>query len=194
MYRVIGYWTVYCTQSGGSIFFQNTKVTCTGGCLYFPLKHKSAMYTFVQQRGGGGSRRDPNHKSMYKCAYMYLHLSLSPPPPPPRYYWTFYKYFQYNLIILIRVNKVFTFYHISKMKIPASFKSQKWRVSKVSQICTIFKFILSKLLSRRWQAPGAVKKEEKKSEKKSCQFLYMFLSLQSKKPNLRRRLNHVPIN
>ena len=53
-----------------------------GGCLYFPLKHKSAMYTFVQQRGGG-SRRDPNHKSMYKCAYMYVHLSLSPPPPPP---------------------------------------------------------------------------------------------------------------
>ena len=38
------------------------------------------MYTFVQQRGGG-SRRDPNHKSMYKCAYMYVHLSLSPPPP-----------------------------------------------------------------------------------------------------------------
>ena len=39
------------------------------------------MYTFVQQRGGGGgSRRDPNHKSMYKCAYMYVHLSLSPPP------------------------------------------------------------------------------------------------------------------
>ena len=54
-----------------------------GGCLYFPLKHKSAMYTFVQQRGGG-SRRDPNHKSMYKCAYMYVHLSLSTPPPPPR--------------------------------------------------------------------------------------------------------------
>ena len=36
------------------------------------------MYTFVQQRGGG-SRRDPNHKSMYKCAYIYVHLSLSPP-------------------------------------------------------------------------------------------------------------------
>ena len=55
-----------------------------GGCLYFPLKHKSAMYTFVQQRGGG-SRRDPNHKSMYKCAYMYVHLSLSPPPTDSRY-------------------------------------------------------------------------------------------------------------
>ena len=90
-YRVLGYWTVYCTQSGGSIFFKNTKVTCIllynlggGGCLYFPLKHKSAMYTFVHQRGGG-SRRDPNHKSMYKCAYMYVHLSLSPPPPATIY-------------------------------------------------------------------------------------------------------------
>ena len=43
------------------------------------------MYTFVQQRGGG-SRRDPNHKSMYKCAYMYVHLSLSTPPPPGNIY------------------------------------------------------------------------------------------------------------
>ena len=64
-------------------------------------KHKSNMYTFVQPRGVsifspktqkchvyfcttkvGGARRDPNHKSMYKCAYMYVHLLLSPPPPP----------------------------------------------------------------------------------------------------------------
>ena len=36
MYRVLGYWTVYCTQSGGSIIFS---------------KHKSNMYTFVQPRG-----------------------------------------------------------------------------------------------------------------------------------------------
>ena len=70
-----------------------------GGSIFFS-KHKSNMYTFVQPRGvsifppktqkchvyfcttkrGGGSRRDPNHKSMYKCAYMYVHLSLSPPP------------------------------------------------------------------------------------------------------------------
>ena len=78
MYRVLGYWTVYCTQSGGVHIF---------------LKHKSNMYTFVQPRGvsifspktqkchvyfcttnakggGGGSRRDPNHKSMYKCAFV----------------------------------------------------------------------------------------------------------------------------
>ena len=87
MYWVLGYWTVYCTQSGGVHIFS---------------KHKSKMYTFVQPWGvsifspktqkchvyfcttkGGGSRRDPNHKSMYKCAYMYLHLSFSPPPPPP---------------------------------------------------------------------------------------------------------------
>ena len=32
------------------------------------------MYTFVQQGGGG-----PPRKSMYNCAYMYVHLSLSPP-------------------------------------------------------------------------------------------------------------------
>ena len=61
------------------IFMPKSQLGGGGGCLYFPLKHKSAMYTFVQQRGGG-SRRDPNHKSMYKCAYMYVHLSLSPPP------------------------------------------------------------------------------------------------------------------
>ena len=42
--------------------------------------------------------------------------------------------------------------------------------------------------SRRWQAPGAVKKR-KKSEKKIVP-----VSTQSKKPDLRRRLNHVPIN
>ena len=60
--------------------------------------------------------------------------------------------------------------------------------------------------SRRWQAPEAVekrKKNPKKNQKKivpvpiyvfvdSC--LYMFLTTQSKKPNLRRRLNHIPIN
>ena len=36
MYRVLGYWTVYCTQSGGVHIFS---------------KHKSNMYTFVQPRG-----------------------------------------------------------------------------------------------------------------------------------------------
>ena len=55
MYRVLGYGTVYCTQPGESIFFQNTKVTCIllynlGGVAIFPLKHKSAMYT---PKGGG---------------------------------------------------------------------------------------------------------------------------------------------
>ena len=37
MYRVLGYGTVYCTQSGGVHIFS---------------KHKSNMYTFVQPRGG----------------------------------------------------------------------------------------------------------------------------------------------
>ena len=67
------------SQLGGVLYIFPPGPRGGGGCLYFPLKHKSAMYTFVQQRGGG-SRRDPNHKSMYKCAYMYVHLSLSPPP------------------------------------------------------------------------------------------------------------------
>ena len=53
----MGLFTVH--NQGGSIFFQNAKVTCIllynlWGFLYFPLKHKSAMYTFLQQRGGGG--------------------------------------------------------------------------------------------------------------------------------------------
>ena len=61
MYRVLGYWSVYCTQSGGVHIFSKHKSNMYtfvqprgggGGCLYFPLKHKSAMYTFVQQRGG----------------------------------------------------------------------------------------------------------------------------------------------
>ena len=71
-----------------------------GGGVHIFSKHKTNIYTFVQPRGvsifspktqkchvyfcttkggGDGSRRDPNHKSMYKCAYMYVHLSLSPP-------------------------------------------------------------------------------------------------------------------
>ena len=54
----MGLFTVH-NQGGGSIFFQNAKVTCIllynlWGCLYFPLKHKSAMYTFYNKGGGGG--------------------------------------------------------------------------------------------------------------------------------------------
>ena len=53
----MGLFTVH--NQGGSIFFQNAKVTCIllynlWGCLYFPLKHKSAMYTFYNKGGGGG--------------------------------------------------------------------------------------------------------------------------------------------
>ena len=42
MHRVLGYWTVYCTQSGGSIFFKNTKVTCL------------LLYNLGGGGGGGG--------------------------------------------------------------------------------------------------------------------------------------------
>ena len=47
--------------------------------------------------------------------------------------------------------------------------------------------------------PGQWKKEEEKKpnrekSERSCQCLYTFLTTQSKKPNLRRRLNHVFIN
>ena len=54
MYRVLGYGTVYCTQSGGPHIFSKHKSNMytfvqPRGCLYFPLKHKSAMYTFVQE-------------------------------------------------------------------------------------------------------------------------------------------------
>ena len=87
MYRVLGYWTVYCTQSGGVHIFSKHKSNMytfvkPRGVSIFPLKHKSAnVYFCTTKGGGGGSRREPNHKSMYKCAYMYVHLSLSPPPP-----------------------------------------------------------------------------------------------------------------
>ena len=54
-----------------------------GGVSIFSPKPQKCHVYFCTTKGGGGSRRDPNHKSMYKCAYMYVHLSLSPPPPPP---------------------------------------------------------------------------------------------------------------
>ena len=67
------------TIRGGSIFFQNmcTFVQPRGVSLFPPKTQKRHVY-FCSTKGGG-SRRDPNHKSMYKCAYMYVHLSLSPP-------------------------------------------------------------------------------------------------------------------
>ena len=42
-----------------------------GGCLYFPLKHKSAMYTFVQQRGGGWVPKGPKSQ---KYVQMCIHV------------------------------------------------------------------------------------------------------------------------
>ena len=72
------------TIRGGPYFFQNIKVTCIllynlGGVSIFSPKTQKCHVYFCTTKGGGGSRRDPNHKSMYKCAYMYVHLSLSPP-------------------------------------------------------------------------------------------------------------------
>ena len=73
-------------NQGGVHIFQNTKVTCIllfnlggGGVSIFSPKTQKCHVYFCTTKGGG-SRRDPNHKSMYKCAYMYVHLSLSPPP------------------------------------------------------------------------------------------------------------------
>ena len=70
-----------------------------------------------------------------------------------------------------------------------------------NMVLVLYNLIMTFNISRRWQAPGAVKKEGKKSpiakhpnNLASAYCLYMFLTVQSKKPNLRRRLNHVPIN
>ena len=53
-----------------------------GGCLYFPLKRKSAMYTFVQQRGPGvgpeGTQITKVCTNVHTCMYI-CHLA-----PPPR--------------------------------------------------------------------------------------------------------------
>ena len=82
MYRVLDYWTVYCTQSGRVHIFS---------------KHKSNMYTFVQPRGGvyispktqkchyilmynkgGGTQITKVCTNVHTCMYN-VHLSLSPP-------------------------------------------------------------------------------------------------------------------
>ena len=89
MYRVLGYWTVYCTQSGGVHIFS---------------KHKSNMYTFVQPRGGVSIFSPKTQKyhvyfcttkggvgpegtqitkvctNVHTCMYI---CHLAPPPPPP---------------------------------------------------------------------------------------------------------------
>ena len=55
-------------------------------------------------------------------------------------------------------------------------------------------YIIYKSAGKR---PGSEKKEKKANLPKykgSCQCLYKFLTTQSKKSNLRRGLNHVPIN
>ena len=70
----MGLFTVH--NQGGQYFFKHTKVTCIllynlGGCLYFPLKHKSAMYNFVQQRGGGWVPKGPKSQ---KYVQMCIHV------------------------------------------------------------------------------------------------------------------------
>ena len=93
MYRVLGYWTVYCTQSGGGVHIFS--------------KHKSNMYTFVKPRGvsifspktqkcqclllynKGGVGPEGNQitkvcTNVHTCMYI-CHLA----PPPPRYRSTF---------------------------------------------------------------------------------------------------------
>ena len=51
------------------------------GCLYFPLKHKSAMYTFVQQCKGRvgpeGTQITKVCTNVHTCMYI---CHLAPPP------------------------------------------------------------------------------------------------------------------
>ena len=73
-------WRIFFEKIADFVNFSVQKYHLGGGWSEFLPKHKSIKGTFVQQ-GVGGSRRDPKHKSMYKCAYMYVHLYLCPPPP-----------------------------------------------------------------------------------------------------------------
>ena len=91
MYRVLGYWTVYCTQSGGGgvhIFSKHKSNMYTfvqpRGVSIFPLKHKSAMYTFVQHRARGGVGPEGTQitivcTNVHTCMYV---CYLAPPRPP----------------------------------------------------------------------------------------------------------------
>ena len=88
MYRVLGYWTVYCTQSRGVHIFSKHKSNMYNfvqprGVSIFPLKHKSAMYTFVQQRGVGseGTQITKVCTNVHTCMYI---CHLAPPPAGER--------------------------------------------------------------------------------------------------------------
>ena len=67
------------SQLGGILYIFHLDLG-GGGCLYFPLKHKSAMYTFVQQRGGGseGTQITKVCTNVHTCMYI---CHLAPPPP-----------------------------------------------------------------------------------------------------------------
>ena len=67
MYRVLGYGTVYCTQSGGSIFFQNTKVTCI---FLYNIK----VPCILLYNKGGGEGCVPKGPKSQKCVQMCIRV------------------------------------------------------------------------------------------------------------------------
>ena len=75
-YRVLGYWTVYCTQSGGSIFFKNTKVTCIllynlgGGVSIFSPKTQKCHVYFCTSKGGWVPKGPKSQKYVQMCIHV----------------------------------------------------------------------------------------------------------------------------
>ena len=57
------------SQLGGILYIFHLDLG-GGGCLYFPLKHKSAMYTFVQQRGGWVPKGPKSQKYVQMCIHV----------------------------------------------------------------------------------------------------------------------------
>ena len=60
------------SQLGGTLYIFSPGPRGGGLSIFSPKTQKCHVY-FCTTKGGW----DPNHKSMYKCAYMYVHLSLS---------------------------------------------------------------------------------------------------------------------
>ena len=58
------------SQLGGILYIFPPGPRGGGGCLYFPLKHKSAMYTFVQQRGGWVPKGPKSQKYVQMCIHV----------------------------------------------------------------------------------------------------------------------------
>ena len=57
------------SQLGGILYIFPPGPRGGGVSIFSPTTQKCHVYFCTTK--GGGSRRDPNHKSMYKCAYMY---------------------------------------------------------------------------------------------------------------------------